>query len=184
MKLKINRPASSNINNELINQKITQNVSIEKNDNLKNNILPSLNKKSDDNAIVNHPNFSVIKQEKIIPRIYSSNQRRNRDNLFRNDNTINNPYNSNNNNLISGILGNNENYLSPLNIIPINLTKNNKKQIFDNCIKLNDNSIIEKDNRIDIINRKYQIYIPKICVNHVKKLSSNINSMGIKDWKI
>ena len=81
-------------------------------------------------------------------------------------------------------MGNNENYLSPLNIIPINLTKNNKKQIFDNCIKLNDNSIIEKDNRIDIINRKYQIYIPKICVNHVKKLSSNINSMGIKDWKI
>ena len=75
MKLKINRPASSNINNELINQKITQNVSIEKNDNLKNNILPSLNKKSDDNAIVNNPNFSVIKQEKIIPRIYSSNQR-------------------------------------------------------------------------------------------------------------
>jgi hypothetical protein len=138
-------------------------------------MLPSLQK---DNSLITNQNLSIINiKENAIPvnRIYSSNIKRNRDNLFRNDNSFNSPNCSNNYiNNYSHLLGN-ESIGNPLNVIPINIVKN-RKMMLENAQKNQDiNKIPEKVNKPDIMNRKNHLIIPKINVNPIKKVSPNNN---------
>lgn len=175
-KLKINRPITASRNHEALLNKNSPSGSVDVKPLVRLNMLPSINK---DNSLISNQNLSIIQiKENAIPvnRIYSSNNKRNRDNLFRNDNSFNSPNYSNNYlNNYSHLLGNNESIGNPLNVIPINLVKN-RKLIQDNPIKNQElNKIPEKVNKLELINRKSPLIIPKILVNPIKKVSPNNN---------